>query len=273
MPSRANLLTGRYPHAIESMRMEGEYPGSTYDPDKCPFWPRVFRANGYQTAQIGKWHTGTDTGYGRDWDFQIVWNRPKNPKNAGVYYGDQIIERNGNEQTVERLCDRQLHAVGLRLHQRGNGRDKAKPWFLWLCYGAIHGPSTPAPRHLGKYKDEPVEPPVDILPPRPEKPEYLNRSQAWHRGRQRRNHAPARRPQNSATKGRAGKTYAQWVRQVNECALGARRRHRPRDGRRCAKAANSKTRSSCSPPIKALRWASTASGTSSVRTRPTSIRR
>src|SRR5437763_16129340 len=46
MPSRANLLTGRYPHAIEPMRMEGEYPGSTYDPHKCPFWPRVFRANG-----------------------------------------------------------------------------------------------------------------------------------------------------------------------------------------------------------------------------------
>ena len=84
MPSRANLLTGRYPHAVESMRMEGEYPGSAYDPNKCPFWPRVFRANGYHTAQIGKWHTGTDTGYGRDWDYQIVWNRPKNPKNAGV---------------------------------------------------------------------------------------------------------------------------------------------------------------------------------------------
>src|SRR6476620_8133773 len=60
MPSRANLLTGRYPHAVESMRMEGEYPGSTYDPNQCPFWPRVFRMNGYQTAQIGKWHTGTD---------------------------------------------------------------------------------------------------------------------------------------------------------------------------------------------------------------------
>src|SRR5687767_8751171 len=44
MPSRANFLTGRYPHAIESMRMEGPYPGSAYDPEKCPFFPRVFRA-------------------------------------------------------------------------------------------------------------------------------------------------------------------------------------------------------------------------------------
>jgi arylsulfatase A-like enzyme len=217
MPSRANLLTGRYPHAVESMRMEGEYPGSTYDPNKCPFWPRAFRANGYQTAQIGKWHTGTDTGYGRDWDFQIVWNRPKNPKNAGVYYGDQIIEWNGKERTVsgystdnytQWACD----------YIKGEGRDKAKPWFLWLCYGAIHGPSTPAPRHIGKYKGEPVETPADILPPRPEKPEYLNRSQAWHRGADGQIRAGATAAQ-FGDEGSRGKTHAEWVRMVNECCM------------------------------------------------------
>ena len=86
MPSRASLLTGRQPHGVQSMRMEGTYPGSTYDPKQCPFWPALFRKNGYHTAQIGKWHTGTDAGYGRDWDYQVVWNRPKNTKNAGAYY-------------------------------------------------------------------------------------------------------------------------------------------------------------------------------------------
>jgi arylsulfatase A-like enzyme len=80
MPSRASLLTGRlHPFGIESMTMEGVYPGSTYDPEKCPFWPKMLRQHGYQTVQMGKWHTGTDSGWGRDWDHQIVWNRPKNP--------------------------------------------------------------------------------------------------------------------------------------------------------------------------------------------------
>src|SRR5712671_335080 len=32
MPSRAALLTGHWPHGIESMRMAGKYPDSTYDP-------------------------------------------------------------------------------------------------------------------------------------------------------------------------------------------------------------------------------------------------
>ncbi|HUG71389.1 MAG TPA: hypothetical protein VMM76_26805 [Pirellulaceae bacterium] len=51
--ARASLLTGHHPHAIQSMRMEGQYPGSVYDPWQCPFWPAVFRRHGYQTAHIG----------------------------------------------------------------------------------------------------------------------------------------------------------------------------------------------------------------------------
>ena len=66
MPSRATMLTGYHQHGIESMRMEGQYPGSAYDPEQCQFWPSVFRASGYSTAHIGKWHTGVDAGFGRD---------------------------------------------------------------------------------------------------------------------------------------------------------------------------------------------------------------
>src|SRR5258708_485468 len=69
MPSRAALLTGHWPHGIESMRMVGKYPDSTYDPQQGPFWPSVLRAHGYQTAQIGKSHTGEDAGWGRDWEY------------------------------------------------------------------------------------------------------------------------------------------------------------------------------------------------------------
>ncbi len=60
MPSRASLLTGHLPHAIQSMSMQGTYPGSSYDPQQCPFWPKVFRQHGYQTAQIGKCHARAD---------------------------------------------------------------------------------------------------------------------------------------------------------------------------------------------------------------------
>ena len=220
MPSRASLLTGRHPHGIESMRMEGEYPGSTYDPKQCPFWPAVFRQHGYQTAQIGKWHTGTDTGFGRDWDYQIVWNRPKHPDNAGNYYDKQILAINGVEQAepvtgystdnyTKWACD----------YIRGEHRAKDKPWYLWLCYGGGSRPD--------------------------------DASRAAQRGVQRRRHqaagrhfsAPARqaelsgqdavlarRPERHSVTAKSGeafgdesaknaKTHQQWVQQVNECVL------------------------------------------------------
>jgi len=212
MPSRASLLTGLHPHAIESLRMEGPYPGSTYDPDRCPFWPAAFRRAGYQTAQIGKWHTGTDAGFGRDWDYQAVWNRPANPANAGHYYGPQEIDFNGRRRSVEGYptdtytqwaCDyvRGQDAAGTRL------RDPDRPWYLWLCYGAIHGPTTPAPRHKGRLAGSKAVPPPDVIGPRPGKPGYLKKTQAW------------RRMPSGEIVTNQGQPYAAWLEQVQECML------------------------------------------------------
>jgi len=205
MPSRASLLTGHHPHAIQSMRMEGQYPGSVYDPAQCRFWPAEFRRHGYQTAQIGKWHTGTDAGLGRDWDYQIVWNRPKNPDNAGSYYGPQVTEFNGQERTVDGYSTDNYTDWAVR-YIRGENRAPEKPWYLWLCYGAIHGPTTPAPRHKGTYAGQQAEPPADIFGPREGKPGYLERTQAWSRG-----------DDGEPVLKNGKKTHSQWLQQVNEC--------------------------------------------------------
>lgn len=178
MPSRATLLTGHHPYAVESMRMEGQYPGSEYDPEKCPFWPKYFRTQGYTTAQIGKWHTGTDTGMGRDWDYQIVWNRPKHPKNSGSYYKDQLTTFNdGTTKMVEGYTTDNYTQWALEFlrGEQGRASDDGKPWYLWLCYGAVHGPFTPADRHKGAYKDAEVPIPADIFGPREGKPDWAQK--------------------------------------------------------------------------------------------------
>ncbi len=182
MPSRATLLTGHHQHGVESMRMEGEYPGSVYDADQCPFWPSVFRRHDYETAQIGKWHTGVDTGFGRDWDFQIVWNRPRHPENAPNYYDNQLISMQGGAPQLVTGYSTDNYTRWAIDYIRGEGRDASKPWYLWLCYGAVHGPFTPADRHLDAYDDIEVPAPKDVYPPRPGKPQYVQSMEFWKPG-------------------------------------------------------------------------------------------
>ena len=219
MPARASLLTGTLQHGIESMRMAGPYPGSTYDPAACPFIPAELRRQGYQTAHIGKWHTGTDSGFGRDWDHQVVWNRPKLPENAGAYYEGQVLAFNGEERRVDGYSTDVYTDLACD-YIRGGQRAADKPWFLWLCYGAVHGPTTPAPRHAGTLAGHDVPVPADIFGPRPGKPAYLDATQAWDRGPD--GQPVMRRRGKSTTNFDAnlpGRSHADWVRQVNECAL------------------------------------------------------
>ena len=216
MPSRASMLTGLHPHSIQSMRMAGPYPGSTYDPAKCPFWPALFRRSGYHTAQIGKWHTGTDAGFGRDWDYQIVWNRPKHPDNAGAYYDRQRLAVNGVEKWQDGYPADNYTKWAVD-YIKGANRDKDKPWFLWLCHGSIHGPSKPAARHKGRYKDSLVPVPADILGPWPGKPDYLKNTLAWRKDAAGQIVAGKSGEKVGDAAGGKGTGFANWVRQVNEC--------------------------------------------------------
>jgi len=222
MPSRATLLTGHHQFGVESMRMEGDYPGSAYDPARCPFWPRVFRDNGYTTAQIGKWHTGTDTGFGRDWDHQIVWNRPRHTSNSGAYYYDQLIETDGGEARLTEGYSTDNYTAWADEFIRGAHRDADKPWYLWVCYGAVHGPFTPADRHLDSYPDITVPTPADIYPPRQGKPDWQQKIEFWVKD-------DAGRPvmKGGAFGGRTvegikgihGNTLTDWVRQYHQGVL------------------------------------------------------
>jgi arylsulfatase A-like enzyme len=222
MPSRATLLTGHYQHGVQSMRMDGQYPGSTYDPDQCPFWPSVFRKHGYQTAHIGKWHTGRETGFGRDWDYQIVWNRPGHPDNAGNYYRDQLIETNGGDAKMVDGYSTDNYTDWAIEYLNGKNRDSDKPWYLWLCYGAVHGPFTPADRHLESYPDVTVPVPEDIYPPRPGKPAYMQEVAQWTKGDDGKPHFKRRKRATGGhekSQGLHGSTLDDWVRQYHQGVL------------------------------------------------------
>lgn len=183
MPSRTTMLTGLHPYGVQTMRMTKPYPAATYDPDQCRFLPAVFRQHGYHTAQIGKWHVGVDAGFGRDWDYQIVWNRPRHPENAGNYYENQLLSTNGAEPEIVKGYSTDNYTKWAVDYIKGENRDKSKPWYLWLCYGGVHSPYTPADRHRDEYADLKVPTPKDIYPPRPGKPAYMQTFAEWEEGK------------------------------------------------------------------------------------------
>ena len=179
-PSRASLLTGLFQSNQNSIRIPN-YPDCEYDNEVLPFWPERFRKQGYLTACIGKWHLGADVGHGRDWDYSVIWDREGTEENRRAYYDNTLVRYNGGERvplggySTDRYTE-------LAVDYINEQKDTDKPWFMWLCYGGVHGPYTEAERHESEYEDAPeAEVPVDIFGPRPTKPEYLQDLTRWEK--------------------------------------------------------------------------------------------
>ena len=177
--SRAMMLTGRLQHAIKSIDTS-RYPAADYDPKIQPFWPANFRKHGYQTACIGKWHLGEDVGQGRDWDYSVIWDRMGPKENNSAYYDNTLVRYNGgkrvplNGYSTDRYTELAVDYI------QSKSRESDKPWFLWLCYGGVHGPYTEAERHQRMYADAPATNiPSDIFGPRPTKPKHLADYTKW----------------------------------------------------------------------------------------------
>ncbi len=54
MPARATFLTGKHQYGVESMRMEGAYPGSAYDPEKDSFLDAFVQSGGIHHSPYWK---------------------------------------------------------------------------------------------------------------------------------------------------------------------------------------------------------------------------
>jgi arylsulfatase A-like enzyme len=168
-PSRGNALTGR---------LQCNYTKTT------PYWTTNLRQAGYYTGMIGKWHWNVPR-HGDAWDWSVVWEHHLGDDVAGGYYTNQFVSINGAARvplggySTDRYTDYTIDFLKER------AKEQARPWFFWLCYGAVHGPYIPAVRHQAAYKDAPAVPiPVDVFGPRPGKPENMITAERWRRDAQ-----------------------------------------------------------------------------------------
>jgi len=144
-PSRASILTGRYMHhhrIVDNQRPE---------PEGTVFFPQYLQKAGYQTAFIGKWHMGHDDDAPRP-----GFDHWASFKGQGEYF-DPTLNINGTRRQFEGYTTDVLTEQALTWLK--DGRDKRKPFFLYLSHKAVHYPFQPAKRHEGRYAKSEIKRP------------------------------------------------------------------------------------------------------------------
>jgi arylsulfatase A-like enzyme len=168
-PSRAGMLTGRYPWLV-GMPNNGPAPPKEEDDQletltgdgistSAPTMADMFRAAGYSTAHIGKWHLGSGAGHkpldkGFDYSFGFMggcidnythffywagpnrhdlWENNRRVRLPGHYFPDLMVEKAESFITAHR----------------------DKPFFMYFAMNMPHYPYQGEPKWLEHYKNLP----------------------------------------------------------------------------------------------------------------------
>ncbi len=138
-PSRAALLTGRYPHRTGVVTLDmNKFPELTRLHRDETTLAQVFASNGYRTGLVGKWHTGIGDGDGPvHRGFQEFEGFQGSDQTA---YFDYAIQTDDKLAKAKQPTDKYLtdelsdRAVGfVRRHAK-------EPFFLHLAHYAPHRP-------------------------------------------------------------------------------------------------------------------------------------
>lgn len=147
-PSRASLLTGRYPNRCGLPTVPNGVPvfGDNYQKNiglqqSEVTIPKLLKPLGYNTAMYGKSHLGWDPKFyplslGFDEYYGSLGNFPIGGTNP-VYEGDEVVEDSVRFQDIHiKLTERTIGFM--KKSQKEN-----KPFFIYLAHYLAHGPWDP----------------------------------------------------------------------------------------------------------------------------------
>lgn len=159
-PSRAGLLTGRFPSELRLNSYLQTRDGNRncdqndYLDPATPTLPRILKSSGYKTAHIGKWHLGggrdVDNApsigkYGFD-EWISTWESPEPHPDLGVQYAPW--DRKMEPGQVQRN-DRTRYMVDKTIDFLKQNKDH--PCYVSLWPDDTHTPHRPSPEMLKKY--------------------------------------------------------------------------------------------------------------------------
>ncbi|GAA4478158.1 arylsulfatase [Microbacterium panaciterrae] len=166
-PARASLLTGLNPHRAGFATVAGSDPGypgfSARLPDDAPTIAESFRAAGYATFMVGKWHLTPsnrlhDGAEKSSWPIQRGFDRYYGCMDAyTTLFQPHRLIRDNSPVTVDEhdssfyltdalTTEAQAMITGLRAN------DPSKPFFLYFAHQAVHAPLQAKEADIAKYR-------------------------------------------------------------------------------------------------------------------------
>ena len=169
-PSRASIMTGRYPHCIGTpynLRENGSRPNIGV-PKEETYISKVLQDEGYHTAAIGKWHLGFGSGFqpndrgftefygflggGHDYFPDKFKANYKKQVEAGVSpireYIRPLMHNLKEVDESEYITDALSREAVRVIHESS---DMKKPFFMYLAYNAPHVPLQAKEEDLQKF--------------------------------------------------------------------------------------------------------------------------
>jgi arylsulfatase A len=169
-PSRAGLLTGRYPW-LAGMPNNGAAPPSEADdqldtltgpglPASEQTLADMFKAAGYATAHIGKWHLGSGQGHkpldhGFDYSFGFMGGCIDNYTHFFYWAGPNRHDLWENNQRV-RLPGHYFPDLVIEKAETFIDHHRQEPFFIYLAFNMPHYPYQGDPKWLTYYHDLPA---------------------------------------------------------------------------------------------------------------------
>lgn len=156
-PSRASLLTGRYPQRCGYSVHDGNlYPDKGVDPSEVTI-AESLNSQGYVSACIGKWHLGDEKKYmplqqGFDQFFGTEGNFAPNGI-VPIYEGNEVSDPEGDIRTITEDYTRRA------IEFMTESQKREKPFFLYLSHNRPHRPNSPNPRFLNSEEKQWVQEP------------------------------------------------------------------------------------------------------------------
>ena len=179
-PSRATILTGM------STRNHGIVDNQHSSEKGLTYFPSYLQKAGYQTAFFGKWHMGTDSDAPRPgFDEWVSFKGQGSYLPLGDFGQNQQQTLNVNGTDVDRKGYITDELTDYQMDWLKNGRDKTKPFFLYMSHKAVHGPCIAPERYKDEYKGEATmklpDTFADTAANREGKPMWvLNQRNSWH---------------------------------------------------------------------------------------------